>query len=377
MQIVFSIAWQNTFQNRKRTAAALGGIAFSLLLVFIQLGFLDGAKRMSTLLYSLFDFDLAVVSSEYQFMAIAPAFDHIRLAQVKVDSQVDQVFRLNIDNSRWKDPDTGLLSQMLLIGLDEQPTFINDHALRIGLSTLKDDKSVVLDRFSNADFGSRTVGQQGLIDEKSVHVNALFQLGMFFFADGAVATTNQNFHGLSARGSQQVSVGLIRLKPGADPVQAASRIRQLLPVEVQILTHQALMDQEQAYFVSVKPVGIMFQAGVFVAYAVGLVILFQVLSTELGNRLNEFATLKAMGFPNRTIYGIGIVQTLLFGLFSFFPAWLIASGVFELIFHFSKLPMEMNASLMGTVLGLTLIMCVVSGVLALGKVQGADPADLY
>ena len=83
MFTVFKIAWGNTFQNKKRTLTALGGITFSILLVFLQLGFLNGAKKEVTLLFDYFNFDIAVTSDRYQFMATAPPFDRIRLIQAK------------------------------------------------------------------------------------------------------------------------------------------------------------------------------------------------------------------------------------------------------------------------------------------------------
>lgn len=51
------IAWRNTFQNRKRTITALGGISFSILLIFMQLGLLNGARRTASMLYDFFNFD--------------------------------------------------------------------------------------------------------------------------------------------------------------------------------------------------------------------------------------------------------------------------------------------------------------------------------
>ena len=40
----FLMAWRNLLQNKRRTAAALGGITFAVLLVFMQLGFLRAAR---------------------------------------------------------------------------------------------------------------------------------------------------------------------------------------------------------------------------------------------------------------------------------------------------------------------------------------------
>ena len=55
-------AWRNTFQDKKRTLAAVSGIAFSVLLMFMQLGFRDGLFDASVTVHRLFDADLVLIS---------------------------------------------------------------------------------------------------------------------------------------------------------------------------------------------------------------------------------------------------------------------------------------------------------------------------
>ena len=193
MLTVFKIAWGNTFQNAKRTLTALGGITFSILLVFLQLGFLNGAKTEVTLLFDYFDFDIAITSDRYQFMATAPPFDRIRLVQAKVDSAIEDSFLLNVRSGRWIDPETELESSLLLIGLDDKISFIKNQDFRKGLASINNGQSIFLDRFSHPDFGPLEIGRQGKINNMQVNVTADFELGLFFFAEGSAATNNDNF----------------------------------------------------------------------------------------------------------------------------------------------------------------------------------------
>ena len=142
-------------------------------------------------------------------------------------------------------------------------------------------------------------------------------------------------------------------------------------------TRQALLSREQSYFIDVKPVGILFSAGVFVAFMVGVVILFQVLSTEISNRLREFATMKAMGFSPLYVYGVGINQAIFYSVLSFLPAWFGGMGVFYIVRWASRLPMEMDVSISVRVMLMTTAMCIFSAFMALRKVRRADPADLF
>ncbi|MGE4529445.1 MAG: FtsX-like permease family protein, partial [Rhodospirillaceae bacterium] len=191
-------------------------------------------------------------------------------------------------------------------------------------------------------------------------------------------TTNEgNFLRLTGRGVNGVTLGLMKFRPGADPEAVVKRIRTLVPSDVVVMTRDRLISEERGYFVSVKPIGIMFQSAVFVAFIVGLVILFQILVTELNNRMQEYATMKAMGFGNRFVYGIGITQNILFISFSFLPAFLMATGLFRLVYELSRLPTHMTLRLAASVLLITLVMGVVAGMLAMRRIRGADPADLF
>ena len=377
MFTVFKIAWGNTFQNKKRTLTALGGITFSILLVFLQLGFLNGAKKEVTLLFDYFNFDIAVTSDRYQFMATAPPFDRIRLIQAKVDESIKDSFHLNVRTGRWLDNKSELESSVLIIGIDDKEDFILNPDFSNGLRQIENGQSVFLDRSSHSDFGRIEIGREALINGRQINVTSFFDLGLFFFAEGSVVTNNGNFVKLAGRTSNDVTVGLLNLKDGYDANETVLRLRNSLPNDVLIFTREDFLKREQAYFIEVKPVGIMFKSAVFIAFAVGLVILFQVLSTELGNRINEFATMKAMGFSIQFIYGIGIMQNLIITLMSFLPAWLICTAIFELIYALSKLPMEMTWELFITVFSLTMLMSITAGLLALRKVKKADPAELF
>jgi putative ABC transport system permease protein len=377
MNPIVRIAWGNTFQNRRRTLAALGGIAFSILLVFLQLGFLQAAKTQVTLLFDDLDFDAAMVGERYQILATAPEFDRRRLIQAAVDPDVTDTFKLNVQGSRWFNPETLIESSLLVIGLDDKPDFIRDPQLREGMKTLRDGRSVILDRFSHPDYGEKTVGLKGNVRNQDVEATALFDLGLFFYAEGSIATNESNFLRLTGRRINDVTIGLIKLRKGADAEAAVKRIRGLVPSDVVVMTRDRLIAEERGYFVSVKPVGIMFQSAVLVAFVVGLVILFQILVTEINNRMQEYATMKAMGFGNRFVYGIGITQNLIFIAFSFLPAFLMSAGLFHLVYVLSRLPTRMTLRLAVTVLLLTLVMGVVAGLLAMRRIRRADPADLF
>jgi putative ABC transport system permease protein len=121
----------------------------------------------------------------------------------------------------------------------------------------------------------------------------------------------------------------------------------------------------------------MFQVGMGVAFIVGAVILYQILSSEISNRMKEFATLKAMGYTERYIYGVGITQGLLFSLMGYFPSLALSFILYRVLRALSGFPVYMDLNRALFVFALTLGMCVIAAALSLGKIKRADPADLF
>ena len=364
-------------QRKARTFIAVCGICFAIFLLFLQLGFLEAARRAATQPYEFFNFDLALVSAEYQFVFSAPAFDRIRLTQLSTTPGVVDTFNLNIRSTNWINPKTEIGPSLLLFGLDDKPAFISDDDVRRGLRRLDDDRHVLADTYSDPDYGDQRVGTTAEIKDKEVTIAGNYALGPFFYADGSAIVLNNGFARLTGHSSRNIAVGFVLLEPGADPIAAKTAIAEILPDDVVILTKGELIEQEQDYFVETKPVGLMFHIGAIIAFVVGVVILFQVLSTEITNRLREYATMKAIGFGSRFVYAQGVILTSLFIIFSFVPAILISVFVFTMVRDVSHLPMTMSQPLVVLVLSITFGIAITSGKITLHRVRRADPAELY
>lgn len=377
LRACLTLSWRNLSQRPTRTTVAATGICFAIFLLFLQIGFLDATRRAATLLYEFFHFDLAVVSSDYQYLAAAPRFDRVRLTQARTVPEVRNSFNIAIKAGRWTDPANGLRSTLLLVGIDDDPSFVRDPRIRAGLSALKENRAVLVDAFSHEDYGDISTGAAGLINNREVRVVGHFELGAFFYAEGAAITHNDTFGHLVRRSARRVSIGLLRLAPGGDSAATKRRLAEVLPGDVRVLTREELIEREQDYFTSDRPVGLMFQTGMFIGFVVGVVILFQVISTEIGNRMGEFATLKAMGFGRHFVLGVGVTQTALFALLGFLPAWLLGRLAFHQVSEASHLPMRMDPELVVWVGGMALAMCLASALLTLHRLRRADPAELF
>jgi putative ABC transport system permease protein len=118
-------------------------------------------------------------------------------------------------------------------------------------------------------------------------------------------------------------------------------------------------------------------SGVVVAVLFGIVIIYQVLSMEVTHRLPEYATLKAMGYSDRFLSWVVMQQALIFAVASYVPGFFFALLIYFLGGAMTKLPVGMSWERAVGVFVSTVVMCVMSGVLALRILKRADPVDLF
>ena len=146
----------------------------------------------------------------------------------------------------------------------------------------------------------------------------------------------------------------MQLAPGADVAKVKPELEDALPDDVQVLTRDELVAQEQAYFVETKPIGIMMDIGMLIACLVAVTIMIQVLATDIGNRMNEYAVLKAMGFGPFFVYGIGVTQAAILGVGGLLPAVAISAAALGFIQTRTNLGAGLDLRLSGLALRVAL-----------------------
>jgi putative ABC transport system permease protein len=143
------------------------------------------------------------------------------------------------------------------------------------------------------------------------------------------------------------------------------------------VTRAALSKAERRYWLNVKPIGIIFTSGVLVAFIAGAVVLYQVLVSEVQNRLREYATLKALGYDDRYVYGVVVRQALIFAGCGFIPAFVLALALYAMLRSQAMVPVSMEMQRVISVAVLTALMSLFATFLAVRKLRDADPADLF
>lgn len=371
------IAGANLLQRRLRFVVAVAGTAVPIVLLMMQIAFLNGAREQVTRFYDFFTFDLIVVSSAYQFLVESGDFARVRLTQASAMPGVAETYAINIASSVWTNNETERTYPTLIFGLDENPSFIRDPLVRNGLAALGPNRSILVDAFSMDEFGSLEVGSEAGLGVLDVGIANHFQLGLFFYADGSVIVRNTDFPIYAATDPLSIDIGLIRLTAGTDPQTARDVIGANLPGDVRVLTRDEFIAAERAFFITTKPIGIMLQTSMWIAFLVGSIILLQVISTDIVNRMKEFATLKAMGFGPDFVFGVGLLQALLLAAAAFAVAAVISTGLLGIVTAVTHLPTGSIVYLVGITFLIVLTMTVLSVAFVVRRISNADPAELY
>jgi putative ABC transport system permease protein len=372
------LSWHNTFHNWKRALAATAGIAFAVLLIFMEVGFLDAARINAAQLYEGLEFDAVIVSKGYVSAQRTLPISAYRLLQAGNVPGVDATLPLLIETARWMNVEERRSRSCRVLGVDPTQSPFRDPAIAAQLDAIQRPNTLLVDRLSSHKYGAWEPGGRVYINDAPLTVIGEFAMGTGLISDGGVIVSRETFQEIVGRGADQgYDVGLVRIGADADAGQVVEAIRAELPDDVLVLSRREIIEREQFFWVNVKPVGIMFRVGAMVAFIIGAVILYQVLALEIGNRLNEFATLKAMGYAPQYLYRIGAEQALIYALLGYLPAFVLALGLYALVYRLSRLPLYMDAGRAGMVLLLTLTMATAAAALALRKLHQADPAELF
>jgi putative ABC transport system permease protein len=110
---------------------------------------------------------------------------------------------------------------------------------------------------------------------------------------------------------------------------------------------------------------------------VGSVIVYQILYTDVTDHLPEYATLKAMGYPNRFFAKVVLQQSVILSVLGFTPGLALSLAIYRYTALATGYTMELTMMKAIGVLALTTCMCVVAGLLAMRRLRRADPAELF
>ncbi len=356
------LALRNVLHGGMRSLLAVAGVAFSITLVLLQLGFLEAVRITTTTVFDQLDFDVVLLSPQYEQFFGPGAFPLRRLRDAEsvpgviaarplyalmgfwrcppfpVEStpgDAAAIEKLGVLKRWWlgnQRPRPLQLRELLVLGIDlernpfREPIRSQVEAVRPQLRTRD---RVLLNEWSSPDFGwqSRDEFSGWELNGQGVTVVGGFTLQRSFGADASVLTSDENgARALHLPGVGQINFGLLTVAP-EQVDDAVRRLNLRLPPDVRAWSRADLVALEEDYWVRQTATGKIFSFGVLVTMIVAAVVIYQVLSNDVREHLPEYATLKAMGHTNACLSGVVVTQAMIYALAAYLPAVLVGAGL--------------------------------------------------
>ncbi|MEE4346338.1 MAG: FtsX-like permease family protein [Paracoccaceae bacterium] len=377
------IGWLQLTHNRTRFAAALAGVAFANVLVFVQLGIMNSMGAATLRPYDFFVADVMISASDANALSEGGNVARQWLLQAMADPDVADGTGLFIANVPWDRAARDI--SLTTFGIDPaKPGFLSP-AITGEVNLLQVQDAAILDRLARGlakDEAAAIRPQSPLSFEtqgRTLTAYATFAGGGGFGGDGYMMVSDQTFLSLfPARSSGAPDHILLALRPGADAVQVIARLKTLISdSSLRIRSYADAAQEDLRYQQTRRPTGIIFGFGVLIGVLVGLVIVYQVLSTDVADHLREYATFKAMGYGPRFFLGIVLEEALVLGIMGFLPGLVVGTAILTLMGAITTLPLVMTPSMAITVFLGTIVFSALSGAIATRRLAAADPADLF
>ena len=372
------LAWRILTYDKRRSGLALIGIFMAILLVFVELGFFYAVPRGGLLLYDNMRFDLLLASNQYEYQAQPGSFPLGQLDRIRAAPEVQAASPIYFGFGKWKSGEGGLWPDVFVIGFDPAGQIFVPDSITRQTDVLERPDTVLIDSQTRPMFGPLNNGRVVDISDHKVTIGGQYVMGTGFMGLGVVMASAANFARLfPLRGLGVVNLGAIQLKPGIDRDKAVANLRKLAGSDAQIFTRSELDADETAYWTTRTSVGIIFGSGLLISLVVGIMIVYQIVSTQVSTLLPQFATLKAVGYPDRTLAGTVSAASLMIVMAGFVPAFGAALGLYSVIQQKTLLPVEMSGMRIASVFAAALAIVIVSALLSIGVLRRADPADVF
>ena len=384
------LAWRNLTQDRRRLMVAICGIGFAVVLMFMQIGFMNALFDSTVKVLDELNADLILVSKVRYPLPAGQTFPLSRLYQARACEGVRAVYPMYIECLRavWKQPEGRGLPIRVLACDPADPVLLIPEVSRYA-ELLKKQGAVLIDEKNKSIYNppnSRAPWNEWkgvTLAAQTIRPVGTFRLGTDFANDANLFMSSVNFakffpsRAIGRDPLEVVDLGVVQLDKGADPQKVKHKIAERLPDDVAVYTKAEMIRRERNFWSRSTPVGYIFLLGTVIGFLVGVIICYQIIQADIADHMSEFATLKAMGYRNRYFIGFVLMESVYLSLLSFVPGMLVSYALYEALARSTGLLMILNVPRAMTVLLLTLAMCMASGCLAMRKVAAADPAELF
>lgn len=382
------LALLNLTHNKRKFLLALAAISLAVFLMFMQLGFRNALLDSNVEFIRSLNADLIIINKGRYVSFMEQTFSKQNLYPLRRFENVENVYPLYIGTAIWKSTDKLTERPIRVFAYNITHDVFLISSVRANTQKLGLINTAFADLKSRQEYGEFSVGKIGELDNRRIKITGTFELGADFIADGNLIISDQNFlrvfqgHPSGAEGNireslEEVDIGLIKLKPGTEISPMIEAIESYLPKDVMIMTKASFIQRDLTYWLTATPIGFMFTLGTAVGFVVGVIVVYNILYTNIEDNAPQYATMKAMGYSNAFLLQVVMQEAIILSFLGFLPGLCFSILFYNLLSIATGLLMRMTYYVSVLVLVLTVIMCVCSGFIAVRNLSKVDPADIF
>ena len=383
------LAWLNLTHDRRRFATSLAGVGFAVLLMFMFNGFMNALYDSQLQLLNRFNGEVIIVNRLRTNMFVPRAFARRRLYQARAFEGVKNAYAMYISEVNWKNPENRKSRGVRVIAINPDEPVLNIPEIEIHRQALKLPETALMDTKSRAEVGPIETGVVSELADRHIRLVGTFTMGTDFASgNGNLLMSDQNFLRYFAdRGPEEdkrsfatVDVGVVKLEPDTNVARIVTTLQNNLPNDVLVMARDGdngFVIRERKYWQENTNIGFVFSLLTSMGFFVGIILVYQILYTDVADHWAEYATLKAMGYNNGYLLGVVLQEAMILSVLGFIPGVLVSQLLYTAAGNATGLFFQMTPERVINLLLATFIMCLVSGAIAVRKVQTTDPADVF
>jgi putative ABC transport system permease protein len=388
--VAANLAFRQLTHRGAKLIGALSGVSMAIILIFIQLGFQGSLYDSGTSVARAFDADIILTSRDFKTMAFPwPWVPRHELVQARGASGVQDVAPFYASMLQVADPKDGRNLSCWLFAFPPDQRVFGQSDITSQLDLVRLPFIGLIDSSSRKELG---VIASAVIENSGVEVvlpaaafnmqpyvklDGTYKIGPTINVDGSIVTSDLNHYLITGVPLDRASLGIVQLVPGTDVAVAQKSIQDRVGPGVHVFTKEQFLRNERQFYSDYTPIGFIFDAGVMIGIVVGIVFISQVLHGIVSDNMREYATLRAMGYPQSFFVALVGIIALSIAAVTYLPSVLVSYIVYDVAANATGLPMYMKPSYLAVVLLLVVVMALIAATMSTRKLKQADPVDLF
>ncbi|MFL6594025.1 MAG: hypothetical protein ACJ8HQ_01165, partial [Chthoniobacterales bacterium] len=212
------LAWRNLIHSKVTLFVSSTAVAFAVLIMFMELGFLNGLYDSQTGALQFLNADLVMVSRSLHILNTHETFPLVRLKEIGGLRGVRAANPIYTEDtaSELRNPANGIKNGIRVLAFDPDDPVFERRALNQMIGRLRTHLTILFDRQSRTFFGPLKDGMTTELADRAVTVVGTFDLGPDYYFDGNVLTSIDTFFTLFPfRKRGDVFIGVVQLERGA------------------------------------------------------------------------------------------------------------------------------------------------------------------